>query len=763
MEGNMRFLRGLLVLVLVAATATACAPGADVVTVRMPTGVPGALSDADAVLLDPVGALVGRDPPLSTDIHDATFDAPELDGYTPTTLVPLEAMPRAFDGSYYLPPGDYEITAWGFCAHAGTYAPSVGGPGYVYAPLKGSLADVMRRLLEASYRHPEVSQRSIQGLLWGILARTPLPDMPPEMQDTARRLLDSDDLARLRANTSDDVGRSLFERALQQLPPELREVARAEDRIRTLLRGDSVAYAALERAAVLTGNPPPGLTVRAIPQGRWSHHPDGYDIRYAPSGYSVLRIQIHVPGAVGALPDPGVISAQGASNAQGGDAMVNADLSDGAALSGNTSRQRLLSNGSSADDNVLERAKDAVGWMKLFANLLPFFGGQSLEQGAVQGFSELTAGASMLSPAAMAGYLLDFIFSAGADIINATAGYEGGGAGSDNRGPPSSGGSSSAGSSGSPTWNQHPGSPGGSGAAGGSAGGTSSGTSGYQDGSSAGAAGTSGDTSGGTSAGTSAGGDASGTSAGGDTSGGTTGDTTGDTSAGTTGDTSGSETGTSGSETGTDASSGGTTTAPVGDASGTGSDTGTSGTGPSGSGGALTFPEGLPDDLRRAIEHLVTTAGELLRDLQLYQDSAVRLDNVSHGDAEAGYALAAQTLERKRSAGVSMLRTSAALDRLGAVLDEHHLGSIPLGADAVRAFQQRLRDEGVPEALRAELRRAGMTDADIDRLARRYLELDADEVAAGFRRSLTRTAAALRSLGTIWAGLPSILVGGTVH
>ena len=159
----------------------------------------------------------------------------------------------------------------------------------------------------------------------------------------------------------------------------------------------------------------------------------------------------------------------------------------------------------------------------------------------------------------------------------------------------------------------------------------------------------------------------------------------------------------------------------------------------------------------------MTTAGELLRDLQLYQDSAVRLDSVSHGDAEAGYALAAQTLERKRSAGVSMLRTSAALDDLGAVLDAHHLGSIPLGADAVRAFQQRLRDEGVPEALRAELRRAGMTDADIDRLARRYLELDADEVAAGFRRSLTRTAAALRSLGTIWAGLPSILVGGTVH
>ncbi len=745
----MRSLRGLLVLVLVAASATACAPGTDVGSVRLPNGVPDTLSDADAVLLDPVGALVGRDPPLSTDIHDATFDAPELDGYTPATLVPLEAMPRAFDGSYYLVPGDYEITAWGFCARAGTYEPSVGGPGYVYAPLKGSLADVMTRLLEASYRHPEVSQRSIQVLLWAILARTPLPDMPPEMQDTARRLLGADDLARLRANTSNDVGRSLFERALRELPPGLREVARAEDRIRTLLRGDTVAYAALEHAAVLKGDPPPSLTVRTIPQGRWSHHPDGYDIRYAPSGYSVLRIQIHVPGAVGTRPDPGALRAQAASGAAGGDGMVNADVSDGAALSGNTSRQRLLSNGSSADDNVLERAKDAVGWVKLFASLLPFFGGQSLEEGAVQGFSELTAGASMFSPAAMAGYLLDFIFSAGADIINATAGYEGGGTGSDNRGPPSSGSSSSAGSSGSPTWNPYPGSPGRSGAG---DSGTAGGTGGSQDGSS-GSTSTGGGTSTG-SDGTSAGSDTStgsgdtSTSAGGETS--TAGGTTGGTTSDTTSDTSDA----GGSGTGSDTSGSGTTTAPDGAGSGSGT---------SAAGGALTFPEGLPDDVRRAIEDLVTTAGELLRDLQLYQDSAVRLDSVSHGNAEAGYALAAQTLERKRNAGVSMLRTSGALDDLGAVLDAHHLGRIPLGADAVRAFQQRLRDEGLPEALRAELRRAGMTDADIDRLVRRYLELDADEVAADFRRSLTRTAAALRSLGTIWAGLPSVLVGGTVR
>ena len=146
----MRFLGGLLVLVVVAVSATACAPGVDVGPVRLPIGVPDAVSDANAVLLDPVGALLGRDPPLSTDIHDASFDAPELDGYTPAAPVPLEAMPRAFDGSYYLPPGDYEITAWGFCGRAGTYEPSVGGRGYVYAPLKGSLADVMTRLPEAS-------------------------------------------------------------------------------------------------------------------------------------------------------------------------------------------------------------------------------------------------------------------------------------------------------------------------------------------------------------------------------------------------------------------------------------------------------------------------------------------------------------------------------------------------------------------------------------------------------------------------------------
>ena len=82
----------------------------------------------------------------------------------------------------------------------------------------------------------------------------------------------------------------------------------------------------MERVAVLSGNAPMGPGSQVVPSGRWSIHPDGYYVRYIPSGYSSTRVEIWVPQgspAVGKEFDPATHIA----------------------VPGNTSRQRLIQSG----------------------------------------------------------------------------------------------------------------------------------------------------------------------------------------------------------------------------------------------------------------------------------------------------------------------------------------------------------------------------------------------------------------------------------
>ncbi len=68
---------------------------------------------------------------------------------------------------------------------------------------------------------------------------------------------------------------------------------------------------------------PLGEGSQAVPEGRWSRHPDGYWVRYLPSGYSSTRLEVWVPAdspAIGREFDP----------------------SRHIAVPGNTARQRLI-------------------------------------------------------------------------------------------------------------------------------------------------------------------------------------------------------------------------------------------------------------------------------------------------------------------------------------------------------------------------------------------------------------------------------------
>jgi hypothetical protein len=106
----------------------------------------------------------------------------------------------------------------------------------------------------------------------------------------------------------------------------VQSVLRAESDLRGMLTTGAGSYADMERVAVLGGAAPRGEGSVDTPSGRWSAHPDGYFIRYIPSGYSQTLVQIWVePGStgVGRVYDP----------------------AQHIAVPGNTSRQRLAQSG----------------------------------------------------------------------------------------------------------------------------------------------------------------------------------------------------------------------------------------------------------------------------------------------------------------------------------------------------------------------------------------------------------------------------------
>ena len=114
--------------------------------------------------------------------------------------------------------------------------------------------------------------------------------------------------------------------ALGGVPEPLRQIAQAEAQLRQMMTTPGASFAEMERVAVLSGAAPLGEGSRNVPSGRWSLHPDGYYVRYLPSGYSSTRVEIWVPQGsptVGKEYDPATHIA----------------------VPGNTARQRLIQSG----------------------------------------------------------------------------------------------------------------------------------------------------------------------------------------------------------------------------------------------------------------------------------------------------------------------------------------------------------------------------------------------------------------------------------
>jgi hypothetical protein len=133
-------------------------------------------------------------------------------------------------------------------------------------------------------------------------------------------------LAGLNRSALDALSGNALTDALGGVPEPLRQIAQAEAQLRQMMTTPGATFAEMERVAVLSGNAPLGPGSQGVPSGRWSVHPDGYYVRYLPSGYSTTRVEIWVPQgspAVGKEYDPATHIA----------------------VPGNTARQRLIQSG----------------------------------------------------------------------------------------------------------------------------------------------------------------------------------------------------------------------------------------------------------------------------------------------------------------------------------------------------------------------------------------------------------------------------------
>lgn len=246
--------------------------------------------------------ILKSEPALATSYADAVTGIPFLDDFEPLSYAPLVEAPRDNQYGFLLGPGAWRGTLESYCLHAGTHGPS-SGEGYLWAPLRGERAEVIAKILRETAAHPEIAQEEVQALLWGILARTSISDLPGPVRQAARVLLTAEEIRRLDGGVLGRIPEELMDRALDKAPPALRQALEAEARLRNLFAAGVYRIDQLEGVAILTGDPPPDPNDPGVPRNRWSYHAGGYLVRYDPMGYSNTQTDVYVPEAVAVTTD----------------------------------------------------------------------------------------------------------------------------------------------------------------------------------------------------------------------------------------------------------------------------------------------------------------------------------------------------------------------------------------------------------------------------------------------------------------------------
>ena len=269
--------------------------------------IPLAINNADAQILKKLGKVndkitgitvdkLSRDP-ITTSFKDVNKRniQPETLGAN-ANYKNLHDQPFDPEIGFTLQPGYYEAELMSFCIKAGTYMPTKGS-GRFYAEMKGPKADIFETILKAVHTDRSLERMEVQVLLWAIIAKTDFQKMKGPIKATALKILSAQQIARLSKGALDKIARDKL-KGLAYKNDALKAILEAENNLRSKFYAGVKDLSEYEEVAVLAGLEP---VVTGYEAGKWSKHPEGYYLRYYPSGYKMTKTQIYVPKTRGTV------------------------------------------------------------------------------------------------------------------------------------------------------------------------------------------------------------------------------------------------------------------------------------------------------------------------------------------------------------------------------------------------------------------------------------------------------------------------------
>ncbi|GAO45716.1 hypothetical protein [Flavihumibacter petaseus] len=197
----------------------------------------------------------------------------------------LTDLPVSQHGEIILSEGFYESEFKSYCLQPGTPSPS-DRDAYLQAPLNGHRKDIVETALRNSIDKPYLDQKNIQLLLWSVVSVSNYNKLSPQVRSTADQLLTPRQIFQLKGGYAGLV------KDVAAFIPES-NVKGIYNQMNNLFELGASSYEAYERIAVPGGNSVihhPGYK-----KDQWYKQPGGYFVRYFPSGYKKVKVQVYVP------------------------------------------------------------------------------------------------------------------------------------------------------------------------------------------------------------------------------------------------------------------------------------------------------------------------------------------------------------------------------------------------------------------------------------------------------------------------------------
>ena len=212
-----------------------------------------------------------------------------------TKPLSLMDLPQTEDGEIVLSEGLYEADFKSYCLQPGTPSPSY-GDAYRQGPLTSYRKEIVETILRNSLKEPELEQRNIQLLLWSVVSGSDFRKLSWDVQTTAQQLLSRKQIFELKGGVM-----GVVKTVSEALPAT--GVTSANLKLKQLFELGTSSYELFERVAVLQQT---SRTNKAsVNKDQWYKQPDGYYLRYFPSSYQHVKIQVYVPREAPALKNPG--------------------------------------------------------------------------------------------------------------------------------------------------------------------------------------------------------------------------------------------------------------------------------------------------------------------------------------------------------------------------------------------------------------------------------------------------------------------------